>query len=114
MSEKEMSIIELLNELREYRKIGTLEEVSKMIKEDVVKFYYCESEDEYLIGLRTDTLYYAKYNGNSWTWYMSRYLPWGQHVVSPGTAWKEYTYPSEPKEMFFTEWLVGFLKKCAK
>jgi hypothetical protein len=27
------------------------------------------------------------------------------------TLWKEYTYPSEPVEIPFTEWIVGFMKK---
>lgn len=80
-------------------------------EENILKFYYCESEDEYLIGQRIDNFYYAKFNGVDWTWCMSRYLPWGEHVVNPNTSWKEYTYPSEPKVMFFTEWLKGFCKK---
>ena len=42
---------------------------------------------------------------------MSRHLPWGEHVVDDTSAWKEHTYPSEPKEINFSEWLNGFIKK---
>ena len=42
---------------------------------------------------------------------MSRYLPWGEHIVDENTLWKEYTYPSEPVEIDFTEWIRGFIKK---
>ncbi len=72
----------------------------KQLEEDTLKFYYCESKDEYWIGKRVDTLYYAKWVGNSFEFFMSRYLPWGTE-----------NYPSEPKEVNFTEWLNGFLKK---
>lgn len=79
------------------------------------KFYYIESIDDYWIGedLGDDcTLYYAKWNGKlGFVWNASRYLPWGEHVVSPTSLWKEYTYPSEPKEIPFTDWIIGFLNK---
>lgn len=42
---------------------------------------------------------------------MSRHLPWGKRVTAPETAWKEYTYPTEPKEIPFMEWLKGFVRK---
>ena len=45
---------------------------------------------------------------------MSRYLPWGEHVVDESSAWKEHIYPSEPKEITFEEWLEGFLKQKEK
>lgn len=77
------------------------------------RFYYCASEDEYLIGARMDTLYYAKWDGKSFIWSMSRYLPWGEHVVDPATMWKEHTYPSEPQEIGCSEWVRGFLKKTS-
>ena len=74
------------------------------------KFYYCESENSYLLGRRMDTMYYAHwYDGCGFVWDMSRYLPWGEHVVAPHTAWKEHTYPSEPKEIGSSEWFKGFL-----
>jgi hypothetical protein len=69
-------------------------------KDDIIKFYYCESEDEYWIGKRVDTLYYAKWTSNSFTYFASRNLPWGIG-----------NYPSEPKEIDFTKWINGFLKK---
>ena len=80
-------------------------------EEDILKFYYCESEDGYYIGKRIDTMYYAKYSQTGFVWFMSRYLPWGKHVVDPKSLWKEHTYPSEPKEIPFFEWLQGFMKK---
>lgn len=102
----------MLDELLQYRAIGTVEECRKSVKEeDVLKFYYCESKDDYYIGKRVGNFYYARYGETGFEWFMSRYLPWGEHVVSPHTLWKEYTYPSEPKEIPFFEWLQGFLKK---
>lgn len=80
-------------------------------EEDILKFYYVESLDEYWIGQRCGTRYYGKWTGNCFTFTHSRYLPWGEHVVAPDTLWKEHTYPSEPKEIPFNEWLQGFLKK---
>lgn len=104
--------VKALSEIQQYRAIGTVEEIKNMKKEeDILKFYYCESEDEYYIGKRIDTMYYAKYYKTGFAWFMSRYLPWGKHVVAPNTLWKEHTYPSEPKEIPFFEWLQGFIKK---
>ncbi len=104
--------INALEEIQQYRAIGTVKEIQNMKnEEDILKFYYCESEDEYYIGKRIDTMYYAKYSKTGFTWCMSRYLPWGEHVVDPNTLWKEHTYPSEPKEIPFFEWLQGFIKK---
>ena len=74
-----------------------------------MKFYYCESEDKYLVGQRADTRYYAEIGKTALCHTMSRYLPWGEHVVAPHTAWKEYTYPSEPKEIPFFDWLQGYI-----
>ena len=80
-------------------------------EEDILKFYYCESEDDYYSGKRVQNMYYARYADGCFTWFMSRYLPWGERVTAPETAWKEYTYPTEPKEIPFTEWLEGFIRK---
>lgn len=104
--------IRALEDVQEYRKIGTVEELKKSVKEEnVLKFYYCESEDDYYIGKYMGNMYYAKYGEAGFVWFMSRYLPWGEHVVAPHTLWKEYTYPSEPKEIPFDKWIQGFLKK---
>lgn len=97
-----------INRLRELAQADKADEIGKY------RFYYCESEDEYLIGARLDTFYYAHWDGSSFTWSMSRYLPWGKHVVAPETAWKEYTYPSEPKEIGMSEWFKGFLGKLTR
>ena len=102
----------MCDELEQYHAIGTVEECRKSLKEEnVLKFYYCESEDDYYIGKRVGNFYYARYGKTGFTWFMSRYLPWGEHVIAPNTLWKEHTYPSEPKEIPFFEWLQGFMKK---
>lgn len=80
-------------------------------EEDILKFYYCESEDDYYIGQRVQNMYYARYADGVFTWFMSRHLPWGKRVTAPEMAWKEYTYPTEPKEIPFMEWLKGFVRK---
>lgn len=104
--------IKALEEVQQYRAIGTPEELQKAEKEEnILKFYYCDSEDSYLIGLRIGNSYYAHYLDGSWVFDMSRYLPWGEHVKQESTAWKEHTYPSEPREINFSEWLKGFVKK---
>ena len=37
-----------LKEVQRYREIGTVEEFRKSVREDeILKFYYCESEDDY-------------------------------------------------------------------
>ena len=100
---------EILNKLGEYE---DLEEQGLLLREeDVLKFYYCESKDKYLVGKRLDTLYYAEIGKTGLCFEMSRYLPWGKHVVDANSAWKEYTYPSEPKEIPFFEWLQGYMKQ---
>lgn len=104
--------ISALKEIQQYREIGTVEELKNSTREeDILKFYYCESEDDYYIGKRVGNFYYARYAETGFEWFMSRYLPWGEHVVKPNTLWKEYTYSSEPKEIPFFEWLQGFVKK---
>lgn len=107
--------LDLQNKLRDYERLGTVDQLSKKIDEDdVLKFYYCESLGEYYIGKRCDNFYYAKpeinQNGDICLHYeWSRYLPWGEHIKKPRTVWKEFTYPSEPKEISFEEWLKGFI-----
>ena len=104
--------IKALKEIQQYRAIGTVEELQKAEKEEsILKFYYCDSEDSYLVGLRIGNFYYAHYIDGRWIFDMSRHLPWGEHVVDDTTEWKEHTYPSEPKEINFSEWLNGFIKK---
>lgn len=101
-----------LEEIQKYWTIGTVEEFKNSTREeDILKFYYCESEDDYYIGKRVGNFYYARYGKTGFTWFMSRYLPWGEHVIAPNTLWKEHIYPSEPKEIPFFEWLQGFIKK---
>lgn len=101
-----------LEEIQQYRAIGTVEELQKAEKEEnILKFYYCNSEDSYLVGLRVGNFYYAHYLDGSWVFDMSRYLPWSEHVKQEFATWKEHTYPSEPREINFSEWLKGFVKK---
>lgn len=84
----------------------------KTDEENELKFYYVESIDDYWIGQRLDNFYYADWHdGLGFVWSKSRYLPWGEHIVNENTLWKEHTYPSEPIEIPFTEWIVGFVKK---
>ena len=91
--------------LKEYTAIGTPEELQKAEKEEnILKFYYCDSEDSYLIGRRVGNFYYAHYLDGSWVFDMSRYLPWGIYINGR-------EYPSEPREINFSEWLKGFVKK---
>ncbi len=81
-------------------------------EEEQLKFYYVESIDDYWIGMRIDNFYYADWHeGIGFVWSHSRYLPWGEHIVDENTLWKEHTYPSEPIEVPFTEWIVGFVQK---
>lgn len=104
--------VKALEEIQEYRKLGTPEELQKIQKEeDILKFYYCDTEDSYLLGQRVGNFYYAHYRKGSWLFDMSRDLPWGKHVVNERSLWKEHTYPSEPREIDFEEWLDGFIKK---
>ena len=84
----------------------------KSDEESELKFYYVESIDDYWIGRRLDNFYYADWNDKlGFVWSHSRYLPWGKHIISENTLWKEHTYPSEPVEIPFTTWIVGFMKK---
>lgn len=84
----------------------------KTDEENELKFYYVESIDDYWVGRRLDNFYYANWHkGLGFIWSHSRYLPWGEHIVDENTLWKEHTYPSEPIEIPFTEWVVGFVKK---
>ena len=82
-------------------------------EENILKFYYCESEDDYYLGQRVDNFYYAKYDKglHEFIWCMSRFLPWGERVCDERVMWKEYTYPSEPIEIGCYEWLKGFIAK---
>ena len=69
-------------------------------EEDILKFYYCESEDDYYLGQRVEDMYYARYGAGAFTWFMSRYLPWNENG-----------YPSEPKEIPFLQWIEGVIRK---
>ena len=92
---------------------------STVTEDSILKFYYCESKDKYYVGKRLYTMYYAEVivypNGQVCLNYeMSRFLPWGEHIVDETTAWKEYTYPSEPKEIPFEDWLMAFIQRQLK
>lgn len=101
------------DEMVEYQKIEELPAANVVQEENILKFYYVRSIDEYWIGRRIDNFYYARYESENqqWVWEYSRYLPWGEHVVSPTSLWKEHTYPSEPEEISFIDWLKGFSQK---
>ena len=73
-----------------------------------IKFYYQEDTGKYLVGLRSDTMYYAEPTLTGWSLCSSRYLPWGNTVDG-------YTYPQEPKEVEFRQWMHGILDNiCAE
>lgn len=82
-------------------------------EESILKFYYVRSIDEYWIGRRVDNFYYAEYDSKTrqWVWTHSRYLPWGEHIISTKSLWKEHIYPSKPEEIPFADWLQGFIRK---
>lgn len=92
--------------------IEKLEQESIKDDENELKFYYVESIDDYWIGQRLGNFYYAKWDEDlGFVWSTSRYLPWGEYIVNENTLWKEHAYPSEPVEIPFTNWIVGFIKK---
>jgi len=75
-----------------------------------LRFFYCDSEDSYLLGQRLHNFFYARWDNRlGFVWQMSRYLPWGEHVIAPNTLWKEHTYCSEPREIGQDEWFKGFI-----
>ena len=102
LEEIEINSFELFGNSKMIENEKVKEIIRKHIKneEDILKFYYCESEDDYYLGQRVQNMYYAKYGPRGFTWFMSRYLPWG-----------EEGYPSEPKEIPFMEWIEGFIRK---
>lgn len=55
-------------------------------EENSLKFYYCESENSYLIGIRIGTFYYDH-----------------------SSEWEKCTYPAKLKEIDFSDWLNGFI-----
>ena len=104
--------IENLKDLLD-KAIASLEALDKAKDdENELKFYYVESIDDYWIGRRVGNFYYANWDEDlGFVWSHSRCLPWGEHIVNENTIWKEHTYPSEPVEIPFTKWIVGFMKK---
>ena len=101
----DMQFAAAFDELKEYRKAGVVDEIN-------FRFFYCESEDSYLLGYRVDNFYYARWHEPiGFMWEMSRYLPWDETVESPDSLWKVHTYPSKPKEISVNEWFKGFLKQ---
>ena len=82
---------------------------------DGYKFYYCASEDSYLLGYRVDNFYHARWHEPlGFVWEMSKYLPWGETISDESTDWKTHTYPSKPTEMGVNEWFNGFLNQRIK
>ena len=80
--------------------------------ESPYRFYYCHSEDAYLLGLRVGNFYYARWrDGGYFQFEMSRHLPWGK--IIPTDDGGCYRYPSKPVELDFQLWLKGFLAQRA-
>jgi hypothetical protein len=71
-----------------------------------IRFYHQEDTGKYLVGLRSDTMYYAEPTLTGWSLCSSRYLPWGKTVEG-------YTYPQEPKEVEFREWMYGIIENIS-
>ena len=72
-----------------------------------IKFYYDEIIDRYIIGRRSDTMYYSRPTLYGWCGYMSRYLPWGKTVNG-------FKYGNEPKEVSFEKWMYGLMDSIHK
>lgn len=80
-----------------------------LVYDESIKFYYCDSNGKHYIGKDCDDRYYAEVmfypSGEIVLSYgMSRYLPWGKTING-------YTYPSEPREICFEEYMAWFLDK---
>ena len=71
-----------------------------------IRFYYQGDTGRYLVGLRSDTMYYAEPTLTGWSLCSSRYLPWGETIEG-------YTYPQEPKEVEFREWMYGIIENIS-
>lgn len=67
-----------------------------------IKFYYQESTGKYLMGMRSDTMYYFEPTLTGWSAASSKYLPWGM-------TYNGHTYPTEPKKIDFQRWVHGIL-----
>lgn len=75
--------------------------------ESILRFYYCESLDSYMIGKRVDNFFYAQWTEGyqAFVFRWSRYLEWGKTDING------YTFPSEPREIEFNEWIKGFMQQ---
>ena len=92
-------------------------EEKESIKEFAYRFYYCDTENSYLVGNRVGNFYYAHWHkGLGFVFDMSRYLPWGETVNGheQGCDWGIHAYPSEPREIGICEWFKGFLTQQAE
>ena len=110
-------MMKMLNKFRRYliRKLIKPEDgytYTGFSEGEPIKFYYQDSTDTYLLGKRSDTMYYFKPTLTSWSSVSSRYLPWGKTVdkcvFNPKTKKMDlYTFPSEPREISFKKWIYG-------
>lgn len=77
--------------------------------ESKVRFYYVDSLDDYWIGQRIGNLYYAEWNveDKHFKWNRSRDLRWGEQIRLDSPQ----KHPSEPREILFDDWFVGFMNK---
>jgi hypothetical protein len=69
------------------------------VDSEPIKFYYKSDTNEYLLGMRSGTLYYCLPGVGSWTAIMSRHLTWGDDCVGV-----------EPVEVNFVKWIHGILE----
>lgn len=70
--------------------------------EEPIKFYYQEDTGKYLLGKRSDTMYYFEPTLTGWIGISSKHIPWGKTVNG-------YTFSYEPKEIDFQRWIYGIL-----
>ena len=67
-----------------------------------IKFYYCDSNNTYYMGIRSGTMYYARPTLSGWSLEMSKYIDWDNLKIS------------EPTEVDFTKWIHGILDNIHK
>ena len=90
--------VNALKEIQKYRKIG-----------NILKFYYCDSQDDYLIGLDVGD-FYAHYRNNQWMFDMIKEQPYCEtnNINDSGYV---HNYTTKPRLINFSDWLNGFMNK---
>lgn len=71
-------------------------------EKDPIKFYYDETNNRFLVGMRSEAMYYAEPSLSGWCLTMSRHLDW------------ESLNMKEPYEVDFKDWLYGIMDTVHK